>query len=350
MGLLQEATVQTAFAKIGIYGSEGSGKTRTATEIATGIGKKTNKSKIAFFDTETGSDFMIPLCKSRGMTLYSIKSRSFKTLCQYIYECEKEGVDIMIIDSITHVWRELCETYKKDKRKYKLTMMDWGILKSQWAMFTDIYLNSKVHIILLGRAGNEYDMRENEDEKLEIMKVGTKMKVEGEFGYEPSLLLEMSKIKKSAISKNLDDKGFVNRCHVLKDRSDTINGEVFDYPVFENFLSFFAAINIGGEHLGVDLSDDSSDLFKGINTNYEKKKKAKAILVETLSDTLVKHGLNGRSDQAQKDRVHLLEEIFGTSSKTAIENLNIEELEEGIRKINERYASVPLQVDEAIQE
>lgn len=336
--LLKEAVLQTAFAKIGMLGFEGSGKTFTATNIAIGLAKKTGSKKVAFFDTETGSDFTIPRFKKEGIQLFVHKGRAFVDLCAFLKECQDEKVEIVIIDSITHVWKELCESYKKRKKKERLSMMDWGVLKGQWMDLTDLYLNTKVHIVLCGRAGYEYDTQENEDDKKEIVKVGTKMKVEGEFGYEPSLLLEMVRVRKSDTahsSKKKNVKGYINRCVVLKDRSDTIQGKEFDSPKFENFLPFFNALNLGGQHFGVDTDRDSSDIFESPDRSWEEKKKKREILIETLQDELVRLGLHGRSDKTQHERIQFLEDSFGTSSKTAIENLPLHELSDGIKRIVE---------------
>jgi hypothetical protein len=47
---------------------------------------------------------------------------------------------------------------------------------------------------LCGRAGYEYDHEENEDGGKDLIKIGTKMKAEGEFGFEPSLVIEMERL------------------------------------------------------------------------------------------------------------------------------------------------------------
>ena len=64
-------------------------------------------------------------------------------------------------------------------------------LKAMWREFTDRYVNSKLHVIMRGRAGYIWDDVEDEEGVKELKKVGTKMKAEVETGYEPSLLIEM---------------------------------------------------------------------------------------------------------------------------------------------------------------
>lgn len=98
---------------------------------------------------------------------------------------------MLIIDSISHFWKEVQDSYKKSKHRNRLHFHDWGQIKDQWGRFTDCYINSQVHIIMCGRAGYEYAYFEDEDGKKQLEKTGTKMKAESEMGYEPSLLMEM---------------------------------------------------------------------------------------------------------------------------------------------------------------
>jgi hypothetical protein len=188
---------------------------------------------------------------------------------------------------------------------------------------------------MLGRAGNDYDTFKNEDtRKLEIVKVGTKMKAESGFAYEPSMLIEMTKLRKAEVTGNADDKGFINRATILKDRSDTMNGQEFDTPKFETFKSFFNFINLGGDHLGVDTSRNSENLFEDTDKSYVQKQRRKDIALEELQSILIKAGLDGTSTDAKKKRVEIMEKVFGTHSKTAIEGMSPEALELGLKKIS----------------
>jgi hypothetical protein len=57
------------------------------------------------------------------------------------------------------------------------------------------------------------------------------------------------------------------------------------------------------------------------------------IALEELQALLIKSGYDGRSAETNKKRVELLEKHFGTSSKTAIENLPIRALETTIGQV-----------------
>ena len=70
LSMLRKAENKMAYAKVGIYGGAGSGKTRTATEIAIGLHKAIGSKKpIAAFDTEPAFGFVLPLFESAGIEL-----------------------------------------------------------------------------------------------------------------------------------------------------------------------------------------------------------------------------------------------------------------------------------------
>jgi hypothetical protein len=335
MSLLKPSNNSTAFAKIGIYGQAGSGKTTTASLLAIGLTKLVKGTKVAFLDTEKGSDFVEVRFKKENIRLDVLKSRSFKDACGVIREAEKEGYSALIIDSVSHLWLEIQTSYLNRLGRKRLQIQDWGALKTEWQQLTDLYVNSKVHIIMNGRAGAEYETEENsETGKKEMVKVGTKMRAESSLQYEPDLLVEMLSIRKSEISGDKESKGFVNRAVVLKDRSDTINGKEFDVPTFEHFKPFVNFLNIGGTHIGVDTTRNSEDLFEDNDRSYIQKQKRKDIALEELQSVLIKAGLDGTSTDAKKKRVELMEKVFGTHSKTAIEGMSPEALELGLKKIS----------------
>lgn len=331
--LLKPAKNQTAYLKAGILGFQGSGKTYTATRLAAGLAKLSGKEnpKVAFFDTEKGSDFFVTYFKDNGIQFDVAKSRSFVDLCAFMNEVEKGGYDVAIIDSISHVWTELTESYaKKKNRRNGLLFQDWSNIKGEWRRFTDSFINSKIHTIVLGRAGYEYDFNEDETGKKELIKTGTKMKAEGEFGYESDILLEMERVT--------DGRKTVNRCYVLKDRTDTMNGKIVDAPKFDDFKTVINTLNIGGEHQGVDTTRNSQDMFDSPDHSFTEMKKQRDIALEQLQGTLVELDLAGTAVKTQKERQQALYSAFGTFSKTEIENMTPQTIREGIEALKQAYS------------
>lgn len=337
MGLLKPAVNQTAYLKTGLLGFEGSGKTRTAVELAIGMTKLVGGKKVGFFDTEKGSDFHVERFKAEGLELYSVKSKAFKDLVDTIKEAERSGFSFLIIDSITHVWRDLVDSYLKSMNRKQLRMQDWGVLKTEWAQFTDAYVNSKLHVAMLGRAGYEYDMDEDEDGKMQVHKSGTKMKVETETGFEPDLLLEMTRIRKSAESGDKDEKGFINRCTIIKDRTDTMNGKIIDFPTFKSFEPIMKFLNIGGEHVGTDISRNSSSMFGNPDRSWSEMQKQKEIAIEALGDVIVLSGLSGSSAEAKAKRTKVMVDTFGGSGENFIANLKLDQILAGTDSLKKQF-------------
>ncbi len=312
MSIFQTAQNETAFLKLGLFGFEGSGKTYTAIDFAIGMAKLTGGKRIGFFDTEKGSDFHIQRVKDAGMELVRVKSHSLIDLLEAIREAEKEKFSFLIADSITHVWVDLCDSYLRKKlervQKYRL------------------FVNSKLNIATCGRAGFEYSISEDDEGTQEIIKSGTKMKAEAEFGYESDLLLEMFKVPLSEIQKNKKAKGFENQCVVLKDRSDTMNAKIISRPKFKNFDSIIKFLNIGGAHVGSESTTDTGSLFGSPDYSLAERDRLRKISLEQLDEALIMKRLDGRSNETVLKRTQVLKDLFGYSSKTYIEGLDVEKI------------------------
>jgi hypothetical protein len=331
---MTKAEHKTAFLKVGILGFQGSGKTYTASEIAIGLCKLEKKKRVGFYATEPGLDFVLKNFKKEGIEVFEHRGRAFRDLITVIKECEREGFGALIIDSISHVWKELMQAYKiKLKRRRGLYFSDWDAVKTEWQQFSDLYVNSKIHIIMCGRAGYEYENTINEETgKPELIKTGTKMKVENEVGFEPSLLLEMVRVRRK------DNKGWINQCVVLKDRTQMMNGHTIDYPTFKSFKPVIDDLSIGGEHIGVDTERTSEDLFDDPNSTPNVSRE-RSIQLEELNAMLVKMGLDGTSSKAKLGRTELLEQVYGTASKTAIEALWPDKIQSGIKIIKDIHTA-----------
>lgn len=332
MNLLKVAKNETAFLKMGVYGLQGSGKTYTSSRIMAGLLKysKVENPKVAMFDTEKSSDFLKDFFDVQGIDFFVIKSRAFKDLVDSIKEAESNGIHGFIVDSVTHVWRELMTSYQKKKKTGQLTMRDWGPIKDEWALFTNAFINSKMHFISLGRAGDVWEQVTNDQGKNELQKTGTKMKAEGEFGYESDILVEMERLRDSNLNKD------IHRAWILKDRWDIIDGKYFDEPNWKNFEVIFKKLNIGGDHVGFGDSDSTS-IFSDPDFSGHEKRKQQEIAVEELDAILTKLDLAGASAEAKKKRIETLEHVFGTSSRRAIEDLSEKQIRTGIKVIKDLF-------------
>lgn len=330
MGLFKEAAQQQSYLKSGFYSEAGAGKTWTMSLLAIGLHKLIKSTKpVYFFDTEAGSDYVLEtLFKPAGVKLFSVKSRSFEDLMVAVEEAEANA-DILIAESVTHVWDELQSAYRKKQGITKLEFQDWAILKPEWNRFTTRYLNAKMHIIIGGRSKDDYEYVQNERGKKELIVTGNRMATEKNMSYEPSLLVEMEKV--------IDTKtGFwIPRAWILKDRFGQIDGKCFDKPTFETFLPHIKMLNLGGTHVGVDMSRTSEALFSSDDGQaIAKIRHDQAKWTEEIESTLTA-AYPGRSSEETKKKLDLLKMAFGGYSWVMIKDMKPEVLQTGLLKIRE---------------
>jgi len=339
MAFFEIAKMAQAYAKIGVLGFAGSGKTYTSCSFAIGLSKMLgNKKPVFFIDTETGADFMIRRFEKEKVKLLVAKRRAFKDLIPMCQEAEKQA-DILIVDSISAFWKDLMQSYKKKKGRNFISFPDWGILKEEWGRFTDWYINSPLHCIICGRAGWEYNEKEDADGQSKLEKIGTKMKAESEFGYEPSLLIEMERLKIGGEGSKIGER-IVHRAHILKDRNDVLDGKGIDNPSFEDFLPTIKLLNLGGKHFALDTETSSEEMFDDNGkTDWRIKENQRQIAMEEFFGFMTANFPSSSGDD-KLAKTNLSLYLFNTYSKTELERKSKEEYNEALEKAK-RILSVP---------
>lgn len=320
--------------KAGLLGLAGSGKTYTASSIAVGLvgymqeRGVTAKKQVAFVDTENGAAWVTPRFRKAGIELMVARTRALTDLRDAI-KWSVDNADVLIIDSITHFWTIFCDEYAVRKnRRRGLEFSDWNLVKREWREnFTDLYLNTPLHIIMCGRQGYEYDMQVNDAGKKELVKTGVKMKAEGETGFEPSLLVQM---EQEQIMKDGSVIGVERIAYVLKDRSTFLDGKTLRDPSFADFLPHISALDIGGVGVSVNTNRNSRALFSqdGSDTEWKHKQTQCEIALEEIAEELNRMH-PGSSEAAKGARKEMLEKVFGTRSWKAVEEKKLPELQEG---------------------
>lgn len=367
MSLLQKLQNGPGYLKAGFLGFQGSGKTWTSMLLAIGTREHMKQTgPIAMFDTEGGSDYIQKNVESiTGQALVGVKSRAFDDLMTVTRECIETGVSVLIVDSVTHIWREVCEAYLKEindarrrqaeeknwsfKSKKALEFQDWSHVKSLWSKWTDLYLNAPLNIIIAGRAGFEYDMQTNEDtNKKELIKTGIKMKTESEFGFEPSLLVEMEREQVGGNNGTFDQK---IRATVIKDRFNLINGSTRLFqPNKDRKTELKAVMDFFSPHISQLIPKNHSQIdtqvktFTGAdeegNTEWAREKKTRTILSEEIQGILVAK-FPGQDAESKKTKAELLFKYFNTRSWTAIENMSSERLRDGLSSLKAELEPPP---------
>ncbi|TAL45486.1 MAG: hypothetical protein EPN91_02410 [Salinibacterium sp.] len=342
-------------AKAGILGFGKSGKTYTAVMLAIAAREALGqKGPIAFFDTETGSLYTKHIIKElTGLDPLVKKARSFPDLIAFARACEEANVGAIVVDSITHPWRELCAAYLKERnealaaagkkyQKKKLEFQDWDAIKTRWAAWSDWYLNTGISIVVCGRAGFDVHMEKDEETgNKELVRDSVKMKVEGEFSYEPSLLIEMEAEQEFVAGSKVPK--ITRRATVLGDRFNVLDGQSWSFTsTTDNAKALAEVKKFFGPHLrlltagstpGVDVSLKSKFGFdeSGEGSADREVRERKTILEEIKNDLMLAHP--GITDVAKGAKASALRKAFDTGAWAKLEAMSVEELRVGRQKL-----------------
>lgn len=195
--MLQRAQRKQAPLKGGFSGASGSGKTYSALLMASGMAPW---DKIAVIDTENhsaelyshlGGYFTLPLTADFTPEKY----------IDAIRECEKAGMKVIIIDSITHEWDGkggLLEAQASLGGRYQ----DWAKITPRHQAFVDAILQSPCHVFTTVRRKQDYDMSKDASGKTTVTKVGTKEVTREGFEYELTFSFEISQNHLAKASKD----------------------------------------------------------------------------------------------------------------------------------------------------
>jgi hypothetical protein len=321
--------------KAAFEGFAGSGKTHTAALVAIGIHQRIKSKKpVVIFDTEKAAKFLKPLFAEAGIEVLVRESKSLADLKITMQKMSEGLSDLLIVDSISHVWEEYLQAYAKKVGRTRLQFQDWGIIKPTWkAEFSDPFVQGQYHAIFTGRAGYEYDNELNEETgKREIYKSGVKMKVEGETAYEPDILVYMERFEKILG----EEKKVWREATIVKDRSTLLDGKTYKNPSYEHFAPAIDALleNPVKRDALVMPEGDTAMLFRTEEDKMQwRRERDKAM--EELDGLLTRidPAATGKGKQLKLD---LLDEVFGTTSMTAIGEMRPEEIMDGYKKIGLR--------------
>ena len=195
---LRKATRTKAKIRLGLSAPAGGGKTYSALLIAYGICNDWNK--IAVIDTENMSaDLYSHLGSYDVLTLEPPYSP--ERYIEAIRTCEQAGIEVIVIDSITHEWdgKGGClQIQEQLGGRYQ----DWAKVTPRHQAFIDSILQSKCHIITTVRRKQDYEMTKDSNGKTKVEKVGLKEVTREGFEYELTVNLELDTRHNVSVSKD----------------------------------------------------------------------------------------------------------------------------------------------------
>ena len=197
----RKAQRKQAKLRLAFTGPAGSGKTYSALLLAFGLG-----GKIAMIDTENGSGDLYA-----NLGDYDIASMNApydpRRYVLGIHEAEKEGYDIIIIDSLSHAWSGqgglLDMQSKLTETKYKGNSYNaWRDITPFHNMLVDAIISSQCHIIATMRSKTEYVQTKNDNGRTEIRKVGLAPVQREGIDYEFGTVFDLSPNHYATVSKD----------------------------------------------------------------------------------------------------------------------------------------------------
>lgn len=201
---LRKATRQKAKIRLGLSAVAGGGKTYSALLIAKGMCG--DWSKVALIDTENGSgDLYCHLGEYNVLALQAPYAP--EKYIEAIKACESAGMEVIIIDSITHEWDgkggclEIVDQLTQGST-HKNSYIAWGKVTPRHQAFIDSILQSKCHVITTVRRKQDYEMTKGNDGKVKVEKAGLKEITREGFEYELTVNLELDHGHHATASKD----------------------------------------------------------------------------------------------------------------------------------------------------
>lgn len=199
---LRKATRQKAKMRLGVSGPSGTGKTYSALKIASGM---TSLDKVAVIDTENGSADLYAHLGPYSVLPITAPYEPEKYIAA-IKECERAGMEVIIIDSITHEWNGkggCLEIHEAEVQKMRIpnSFTAWAKVTPRHQAFIDAILQASVHIITTVRSKTDYVLTEKNGKQIP-QKVGLSAVTRDGFEYELTLSLDLDIDHKASASKD----------------------------------------------------------------------------------------------------------------------------------------------------
>jgi len=233
---LKKATRKQVKLRLGLSAVSGGGKTMGALLLAYGM---TNDwSKIAVIDTENGSASLYSHLGDFN-TIDLEAPFSPERYIECIKMCEDAGMEVIIIDSITHEWDGKGGCLEIHSKMTGNSYTNWSAVTPRHQSFIDAILSSKCHVISSVRRKQDYEMTKDGNGKTKVEKAGLKEITRDGFEYELTLNLNIEINHQATASKDrtglfMDLPGFVITAETGKQLIEWCNsGEVVLSPLQE---------------------------------------------------------------------------------------------------------------------
>jgi len=192
---LQKASRKKASIKMSLQGPSGSGKTYSSLLIAYGLCN--DWSRIAVIDSENHSSELYSHLGSYNVFQLSAPYTPERYV-QAIEACGQAGMQVIIIDSISHEWEYILESHAGMTGN---SFTNWQKIGLRHKAFIQAVLNAKAHIIVTTRTKQDYVLNERNG-RMVPEKVGLKAVQREGLDYEMTLVFDLTMKNTATASKD----------------------------------------------------------------------------------------------------------------------------------------------------
>lgn len=181
--------------RLAVYGTSGSGKTYSSLLLAKSLGEST-----ALIDTEFGS--ANKYADIFNFDSLDLEQPTVQNVCKAIQLAR--GYDTLIIDSLSHAWKELCaEIDKLAESKYGgNSWRAWSEGTPMQQLLIKTILSFPGHIIVTMRADTNWTTTTNDKGKLQPVRIGEKPNQGKGIEYEFDMLIQIHNNHKGEVLKS----------------------------------------------------------------------------------------------------------------------------------------------------
>jgi hypothetical protein len=193
---LKKSERNKAKIKMALQGPSGSGKTMSAILLAQGL-TNGDLSKVAIIDSEAGSSNLYS--HLGGYNVLNLDNpHSPDRYVEAIDICIKAGMEVVILDSISHCWDYLLDYHSSLQGN---SFVNWAKIKPLEKKFVDKILQSDIHFIATMRVKQDYVINEKNG-KMVPEKVGLKAIQRDEISYEFTIVFDIDSKHYASASKD----------------------------------------------------------------------------------------------------------------------------------------------------
>jgi len=288
------------YLRCALFGPSGSGKTMTALRMAKGISEKMGV-PFAVIDTEARS-----ASKYADRIQFVVDNLGKKTIDHYIAsmdEAAKAGYKVLVIDSLSHAWRELTDEVDRITQASisKNSVLSWAKVNPKQKRLIEAILNFPGHIIVTMRSKTEWAIGVGKDGKIAPEKIGLAPEQGKGIEFEFDLLLEMDQKHNAVITKDRTGK--------YQDEIIEKPGEDFGVSLYDWLMS---GVVVQPETTTVPVQKSTSKSAKTATTPTKGEasiKEQSATIIKEIGDivTFVENGQEYFNEEERNDARQLIQ-------------------------------------------